>query len=152
VPAEKRCGDLIDTEPTEDVEDQGELRLLRQLRLAAREDHSEDIVLDRFRGEEGLDHGRYRPFAQHVAVQLRSERARGALAAQNVEGAVLGRHHEPGLRIRWHSAVAPHLHGTTKRLLGNVLRQGQVVRAEYPSQGRHQTAPLVPEQVLADFH
>ncbi len=143
MPAQKRCSDLVDTEAAEDVEDQGELRLLWQLRLAAGEHHSEDIVLDRFRGEECLDQWRHRPFAQHVALEFRAERARGTLAAQGVEGAVLGGHHQPGLRIRRHAAVGPHLHRATKRFLGDVLGQGQVVRAEYSRQRCHEAPPFV---------
>ena len=44
------------------------------------------------------------------------------------------------------------LGATRGQILGDVLRQCQVMRAECPSQGRHQAAALVSEEVLADFH
>src|ERR1700733_14348670 len=95
VAADKSAGDLVNAEATQNVENQRDLRLLPQPRMAAGKHHSKLVVLDGGRSKQFLDDGNDGPFAFKQARQLGRERTCGTLAAQDIKGAVLGRGHQP---------------------------------------------------------
>jgi hypothetical protein len=145
---EERGGDLGRAEPAEHVEDQRELRVLRQLRLAAREHHPQLLVANGSRLERLVDRWRERPLALELSRQLGREGERGALAPNTVEHAVLRRRHQPGRRVLGDSADLPHLERAAERVLHDVFGEREVVHAEDAREGGDQPAGLTPEEVL----
>src|SRR6516165_1290990 len=89
--ADEGARDLICAEAAQDVENERDLRLFCQARLAAGEHHTKQIVFDRGGCKEFFDGKSERPFAIEQAAQFRRERVRSALAPQNVERPILCR-------------------------------------------------------------
>src|SRR5215831_5320586 len=87
--ADEGARDLVYAEAAEDVENERDLRLLCQTRLAAGEHHPKQIVFNRIGCKELFDGGSERPFAIEQAAQFWRERVRSALAPQNVECPIL---------------------------------------------------------------
>src|SRR5215831_2095924 len=89
--ADEGARDLVYAEAAEDVENERDLRLLCQARLAAGEHHPKQVIFDRVGCKELFDGGSKRPLALEQAAQFQRERVRSALAPQNVERPILCR-------------------------------------------------------------
>jgi hypothetical protein len=87
--ADEGARDLVCAEAAQDVENERDLHLLCQARLAAGEHHTKQIVFDCVGCKELFDGGSERPFALEQAAQVRRERVRSALAPQNIERPIL---------------------------------------------------------------
>ncbi len=150
--AHEGARDFVHAEAAQDVQDQRDLRFLRQPRMAAGEHHAQQVVLDRVRGEQLLDHRHERPFAFEQPPELGCEGLRRALAPQHVERPVLGGGHQPRRRIFRHALELPDLCGAAEGVLHDVFRQRQVVDAEDPGQGGDHAPRLASEQMVARLH
>src|SRR5580704_2447633 len=117
--------------------------------MATGKHHTELIVLDGGRAEKLLDRGRDGPFAFEEASQLGSKRARGALAAKDVQNTVFGRGHEPGGWVFRHAAELPDLQRAAEGVLNDVFRQREVVDSEDARQSGDHPPGFPAEQVIA---
>ena len=148
VAADERAGDFAHAEAAQDVEHERDLRLLGQPRMAAGEHHAQLIVFDRVSSKELFDRRGERPFALEQPPQFRRERARRALAPQNVERAVLRRGHEPRGRVLRHAAEFPHFQRAAEGVLHDVFRQREVVDSEDARQRGDHAPRFAPEKMI----
>ena len=145
---EERVRDLLGAEAAEDVEDERELRLLGQARMAAGEHHSQLLVADRGRREGLVDERGQRPLGLEEAAHLGREGARRALAPHDVERTVLRRRHQPRRRVVGNAARLPGLERAAERVLHHVLGEREVVDAEDARQRRDQPPRLAPKETV----
>ena len=134
------------------MEHERDLRFLRKPRMAAGEHHPKLIVFDRVRSKQLLDDGGERPFAFEQLPQLWREGARGALAPQDVERAVLCGGHEPRGGVFRHSAEFPHLKRTAEGVLHDVFRQREVVDSKDARQRGDYAPRFAPEEMIAGIY
>src|SRR5262245_48464391 len=98
-------------EAAQDVEHKRDLRFLNKPGVAAGEHHAKLIVFDRVCAEKFLDGGGNSPFTFEQSPQIWRKVARGPLAPQDVERAVLCGGHKPrrgvsGTPRNFHTASA----------------------------------------------
>lgn len=135
-------GDLVDTEAAKQVQDERNLRFLREPRIAAREHHPQQVVLERVRRELFVERRNERPFRFEQPSQLGCERARGAFPPQDIQRPISRDRQEPARGILRHAAELPDLHRAAERVLDDVFGERQVVHAEDARQGRDEPAGL----------
>src|SRR5215831_11139571 len=152
VAADEGARDLVYAEAPQDVENERNLCLLGQARLAAGEHHAKEVVLDRVRRKELFDGGGECPLAVQQASQLRREGSRRALAPQNVECPVLRGRQQPCGRVVRHTTEFPHLQRAAEGVLHDVFCQREVVHAEHPGERGDHAPRLAPEQMIAGLH
>src|SRR5262249_61731965 len=83
---------------------------------------------------------------------LRRKGARRAPPPQDIDGAVLGRCHEPRRRVLGHTSELPHFQRPAEGVLYNVLCQCQVVDPEDAHQRGYHAPRFAPEELIAEFH
>src|SRR5262249_3693453 len=83
--ADEGGGDLVDAEAAQDIENERNLALLREARMAAREHHAQQIVLDRVRGEQFFNDRRDRPFAVEQPTEFGRKSPCCTVAPQHIE-------------------------------------------------------------------
>jgi len=145
--ADESARNLTHAEAAKDVQHQRDPRVFTQPRMTAGEHHPKLIVLDRVRVEHLVDRRNQRPLALDHAGQLGGVAARCPLAAQNVDGAMLGRGHQPRGGVRGHPAELPHLDRAAEGVLYDVFCQREVVNAEEPRERDHHASGFVPEEL-----
>ncbi len=139
------AGDLGDAEAAGGLEGQGDLRLRRERRVIAREDHRELLVAEGIAvalgstemDQVGLGHG-----------QLALLAAEDAAAADEVERLVAGHLNEPGARVLGDAVVRPEPERLEHGVLDDLLGQVQVLQPESPAQAREHRRRVVAEQVV----
>jgi len=149
---QKGTGNLLRPEPAQNVEHQRDLHFFLETRIAAREHHAQLFVADDLRGEGFVDDGSERPLALEQSRELGCEMRRGALAANDVEGAILCGGHEPRGWIVRHAAHLPDLERATEGILHHVFGQRQVVHAEDAGERGDHARGFAAEEVLVELH
>jgi hypothetical protein len=134
--------------PAQRPQDQRELAVGAELRMAAHEDHPQLVVPDHVLAERLPDRRRQRPLAVEVTREVGGERAPGALAADRVDRAVARGGEQPGRGVARDPGLAPALERRDERGLDDVLRELEVVRAEEPRQHRDQPPRFTSEYRL----
>jgi hypothetical protein len=133
------AGDLLGRQAAEQSEGERHLRLRGQGRVAAGEDEAQPVVLH---GPHLLEHaGLVVAGCEHryLAEQLPSTR----LAAQAVEGAVVGGGGDPAARVGRHAVGWPFAQGESEGLLDRILGHVEVTKGA--DQGGHRSAGLLAE-------
>ena len=105
-----------------------------------------------FDAEELLDRRGKRPLAFEQPPEFGRKGARRALAAQDVEGAVLRGGHQPRGRILRHAAEFPDLERAAEGVLHDVFCQREVVDSEDARQSGDHAPRFAPEQMIAGLH
>ena len=96
--------------------------------------------------------GAERPLAFEERPEFGRKGARGALAAQDVERAVLRGGHQPRGRIFRHAAEFPHLERAAEGVLHDVFCQREVVDSEDARQRGDHAPGFAAEQMIAGLH
>jgi len=104
------------------------------------------VVLNGMSGEDFVDRGDERPLALDHAREFRSIGTGGALAAKDVDGAVLGGRHKPRGRICGDAMELPNFNRAAEGVLDDVFCQRKVVDAEEPRERDHHASGFVPEE------
>src|SRR5688572_4373627 len=143
---------LPGTKAAQDVQDEDDLSLFREARVATREHHPQLVVADGLGLEQAVEGGTDGPLALEQLADLGGERARGALAAQDVERAILGGGHQPRRGVVGHSAELPDLERAAEGVLHDVLRQREVVHSEHAGERGDHAPRFTPEQVFVERH
>jgi len=141
---QKGAGDLRNAEAAHGLQRQGHPRRLRQLRMAACEDHRQLLVRKRRRV------GGFRPrleLLQAAADALLEPPQRGP-AAQPVQRLVARYVDQPGPRVLGDSAVRPLPQRLQERFLDHVFGEVQVLQPEDVGQGGQHLPRLAAEQML----
>ncbi|SHT60828.1 Uncharacterised protein [Mycobacteroides abscessus subsp. abscessus] len=128
-----RAGDLRGGQTTEQAQRQRDLRLLRQRRVAAREDEPQPIIAHRA-------HVLRLPLRFRESTCFARQLVASPVSPQLVDTAVSGRRGDPGTRVGWNAVLRPSGDGYLECLLHGVL--GDVDTAEVADQRRHGTAVL----------
>ncbi len=118
-----RTGDLGDGQPAEQPEGERHPRLRRQHRVAGGEDETQQVVahvvVER-RGQVRVVDIRGRPADLGELLPV------AGAPAQQVDGAVLGRRHQPGAGVVRHPVRRPPLQRDDQRVLGQLLGEADV--------------------------
>jgi len=134
------------------VQYERDLSFLGQPRMAAGEHHPKLIVFDRVCSKKLLDDGGEGPLAFEQLPQLWRESARGALAPQDVESAVLCGGHEPCGRVLRQSAEFTHLERAAEGVLHDVFRQREVVNSKDARQRGDHARRFAPKKMIAGLY
>src|SRR5215472_4322226 len=151
VGANKSIGNLINTETAQDMENQGDLGLLGQSRMAAGEHHAKQVVFDGVSGEELRNSGSQCPLAFNKPSQLRRKSAGRALAPEHIERTVLCGGHQPRRRILRHPTELPYLQRSAEGVLYDVLGQHKVTDSKDARENSDHPPRFTSEQMLTDF-
>jgi hypothetical protein len=143
------AGDLVGAQPAQQAQGERGPRLRRQHRVTCGEDQPEQVVADvvvEVGGDVRVDARR------HGAADLRQLLPVGALPAQQVDGAMLGRGDQPGRGMLRDPLGRPLLQGDDHGVLGQFLGQpdvaddpgqrGDDARRLEPPHGRQRTARI----------
>ena len=128
-------GHLGRGQATEQPQRQGDLRLGRERRVAAREDQAESVVLH----GPGLLSCRLVRELDHLPEEFATAR----LAAEVIDGSISGGRRDPATGVRRQAVGGPLPQGEGERLLDRVL--GEIDVAEDPDQGGHRPTGLLAE-------
>src|SRR5271154_3625046 len=120
--------------------------------MAAGKHHAQLIVFDRVGREEFFDSGPERPFGFQPVGEFGSKSERGALATQNINGAIFCRGHQPCGRIFRSSAILPNFQRAAEGVLDDVFCQRQILHSEDARKRGHHASRLAPEKMLVKPH
>jgi hypothetical protein len=113
--------------------------------VTTRKHHPQQVVLDGARREELFNRGRKRPLALDQSAQLRLKGSSRTLTPEEIDGAVLGRGHEPGGWILRHATNLPHVKRTAEGVLHHIFCQCEIVRSEDARQRGDHPPRFMPE-------
>ena len=144
---EERARDLRGLEPAERAQGQGDPRVHRQRRVAAREDQPESIVVDRHRHRPPLRFGRRQLLVDEpLATQLLRLLDQPPRSSEPVDRPVACRRRDPCPGVRRDAVARPALEGGHERVLDRLL--GEIEVPDRPDERREDTARLLAEQAV----